>query len=394
MATQEKTVFFGPFFGELGWELAYWHGWVKKMCRERYQSFRKIIASYPGREPFYPDLDEFWPHPSEIYKLKISQRNYTSDFWIGNLPKGNIYANFDRNIGKYARDLLQKYKEKLPADTVFYVPHSLNAYQSEGDWKFFGSLILKGVGFFKTIKVLSIDFEHQIFEAIKPTSQGREFLRKIVNSDQRIIAIFPRSRLKRPDVNWPIEKYSLLINNLQKKYPRHLIGIFGSPGGAYFADGAPSNCLDLINLPENLRFNVQLAALEQTDLAVGGMSGAIHVVLMSGCPSLTWGYEVKKGTVNKQNFLKTRMVYWPEVNPSVKKIEDLVDLMMNKKEKEIIYPADLKENWNYKEKRSSIAKTTDFIRLAFREIASRLLLQYLKNKKLEEGVVNNIFLKK
>jgi len=388
-----KTVFFGPFFGELGWEYAYWHGWVRKMCREKYQLYKKIVASYPGREPFYPDADEFWSHPPEITKLKISQRGYISDWWIDNLPKADNQKDIDRNIGQYAEELLKKYKEKLPVDTIFYTPHKLNAYYLNGEKYLIGTLWLKGLSFYKRPKTLSALFKHQIFENLKPTNKGEDFLNKIINSDQRMIAVFPRHRTsRRPDKSWSKEKYDSLINYLKEKYPKHLIGILGAPGGCYYVDGVPSNCLDLINLPNELRFDVQVAALKRSDMAVGSESGGIHNALLVGCPTIEWGWAVNKKIVEELNFLKTRLIFWPEINPSVEIIEKIVSLMMEKKEKEINYPSFSEENWDKKEKKPFIARKIDFIRIASREVVARIFLKFLKKKKLKEGTINNFIL--
>ena len=387
----KKTVFFGPFFGEFGWEASFWHGWVRKMCRKKYRSYRKIAASYPGREPFYPDVDEFWPHPSEINKLKISQRGYIADCWIGNLPETDNQTGIDKNIGQYAERLFQKYQKELPDNTIFYVPYKLNTYQLNGNKYLFGVLFLKGLILYRMPKTLSLKFEHQIFESLEPTSEGREFLQQIVDSKKKIIAVFPRYRLsRRIDKSWPREKYDLLIKDLQRKYTEHIIGIFGAPGGAYYVDGVPSGCLDLINLPKEKGFDVQLAALKQSDIAIGSISGALRVAQLAQCPVVEWGPPIEqKEVLEKQNFLKTRSIFWPEKNPSVEIVENLVHLMMEEKEKEVVYPKFLKES----EKEELYYKKLH-ISLILREIVSRPFLMYLRRKKLKEGTINNFLIKK
>lgn len=386
----KKTVFFGPFFGELGWEFAYWHGWVRKMCKEKYQSYRKIVASYPGREPFYPNADEFWPHPPEITKLEISQRGYIADCWIRDLPEVDNQADISENIGQYAERLFKGYKERLPKDTIFYVPHKLNIYHLDRKQYLIGTLFLKGISFYKRPKTLSAPLEHQIFEVLRPTEKGEEFLNKLINSEKRIIAVFPRYRTsRRPDKSWPREKYDSLIAYLKKQYPDHIIGIFGAPGGCYYVDGVPSNCLDLINLPENLRFNIQVAALKRSDIAVGSESGGIHIALLAGCPTIEWGWAAHEKALEELNFLRTRLVFWPEINPSVETVENIISLMKSKREGEVVYPSFSRENWNRKEKELFIIRKINFGRIILREILSRIFLKYLKSKKLKEGVIDN-----
>lgn len=379
-----KTVFFGPFLGEFGWEASYWHAWVRKMCRERYKNYRKIAASYLGREPFYQDVDEFWSHPSEIKDLKISQRGYITDFWIKNLPESNVKNKADKNISQYADRLLKKYKEKLPKDTIFYVPHKLNLYYMNGKKYFFGIPTFKLLKIYRVPKTISIDPKHQLFEILNPTQKGEQEFKEIFNLNKRIIALFPRYRsTRRIDKNWQKDKYDLLIKGLQKKYPQHTIGIFGTPEGAYYAEEVPNGCIDLIHLPDEKRFDIQLAALQQSDIAVGSVSGALRTVQLTGCPIVEWGWGAyQKLAIEGENFLKTRSVYWPDMNPSVETIENLVKMMMEKREKEIIYPVIVKEKWDitpyYKEM---------FFRIVFREIINKLVIFYFKNKKLKEGVI-------
>lgn len=398
----EKTVFFGPFFGELGWEFAYWHGWVKKICREKYQSYRKIAASYPGRGPFYPDADEFWPHPPEISKLKISHRGYITDCWIGNLPKADNQTDIDGNISQYAEELLNKYKEILPNDTIFYVPHKLNAYYLDGKQYFIGTLFVKGLSFYKRPKVFSALFEHQIFENLAPTKKGNEFLNKFINPNQKIITVFPRHRVaRRPDKSWGVENWNELIDWLQKKYPKHCVYLLGAPGGCYYNDGiVPLGCIDLINLPKemsSMRFDIHLAILKKSDLAIGSLSGAMRVVHGVGCPSVEWGPPVDIKNVKEQNcwapFLDRRYIFWPEMNPSVEKVKELVDLMMTGREKEIVYPKIKKKD---KKAEKPLSYKGIFIwelpPRVFREVLARPFLWRLKKKKLPEGVINNFFL--
>src|SRR5258708_38385520 len=81
-----KTVFFGPFIGEFGWELLFWQGWVRKMCRNEFRNHHKVVASYPGRQAFYPYADEVWPLPERFLNLKVSGHSYFTDGWRGGYP--------------------------------------------------------------------------------------------------------------------------------------------------------------------------------------------------------------------------------------------------------------------------------------------------------------------
>lgn len=60
-----KTILFGPFFGEYGWEFARFQPSVRHCC-EKNPKAHTIIMSTPGHQHLYPFCDEFWPLPEYI----------------------------------------------------------------------------------------------------------------------------------------------------------------------------------------------------------------------------------------------------------------------------------------------------------------------------------------
>jgi len=54
-----KVAFFGPWYGEFGWELMTWQAYA----RNRAQEFDKVyVCSFPDMAPLYEDFAEFIPH--------------------------------------------------------------------------------------------------------------------------------------------------------------------------------------------------------------------------------------------------------------------------------------------------------------------------------------------
>ena len=54
-----KIAYFGPWFGEFGWELLTWQGF----CRAKSQEYDKVyVCSFPDMEFLYKDFAEFIPH--------------------------------------------------------------------------------------------------------------------------------------------------------------------------------------------------------------------------------------------------------------------------------------------------------------------------------------------
>lgn len=342
-----KTVFFGPFIGEFGWELSFWQGWVRKVCKGEFKDYRKIAASFPGRQPFYPYVDEFWSLPESFLKLGISGHGYYTDGWRGGYP-GRQFETYTLrsvlgplrrlrrphriwvekpvdapDVEPQAEAMLVEFKQRLPEDTIYFVPWKWDRYGPDG--LEFGLRIPQGVRPTSDVPVIKhIDFRYQLLEYLEPTPEGERTFRQIVLDERRLIAIFPRCRaIRRADKNWAREKYVELIQRLQSAWPDFLVAVFGEPGGAYFADGVPGGCLGLIHVQPDRRMDIQVAALKRCVMALGSMSGAMLVALAAGCPALIWGLASSQARYHRENFMGTPMIYYTELDPSVNTVFEL-----------------------------------------------------------------------
>ena len=323
----KPTVFFGPFIGEFGWELLYWQGWVRKMCQGYFKHYQKIAASFPGREPFYPDVDQFIAHPSKFLYKTISSRDYRTDNWQINLA--SQYKHSDLMIGEeLVQKLLCHYKKEINDEkTKFIVPTQWNCFH-EFNLEF-GVWYPADAENDDQIITKKIPFSQQYLDYLYPTNRGIFECAKIVEPSQPILAVFPRERVYRnPDINWPKESYEWLIRRLQKEYPEYKIGIFSEPGGAYFVDEIPEGCLDFINTDPVVRTDIQVAALKQTKLAIGSISGAIFFALACGAPSLTWGFPESEKHYYSENFMKSPFHFITNILPSVDWVFSKVQWMM------------------------------------------------------------------
>lgn len=337
-----QTVFFGPFIGEFGWELLFWQGWVREQCLTTFAASRKIAASYPGREPFYPYVDEFWPLPDDFVQARFSGHNYILDGWRHGYPgttksvRTYKYGVIPRwswpesplstmDTERVAEQVLETFRQRLPSDATCFIPWRYQRFAGVA----FGPCISDRPRSTADFVVHRIPFSHQRLEAIGQTHEGERLFKALVPTETRMIAVFPRFRsVRRTDKNWSAENYRDLIGRLQSRFPRLVIAILGAPGGAYFEDGVPKDCMDFINVPERHRMDLQIAALKRCILAVGSMSGAILVALAAGCPSLTWGYPGERDRYHQENFLKTRFYYHPEMDASVQEIFEMATSMI------------------------------------------------------------------
>lgn len=343
---KNKTVFFGPFVGEFGWEYLYWHAWVNKVCQTEYKDYRKIISSYPGRESFYSNIDEYWAHPPEILNALKSCNGYIADFWINGYPRPNTSINkkflglipyeswqyiekkeSTNDIFDEVRKLLKKYKSKLPENTVYFIPFEKNAYE---DFTF-GVRIASNPNSDKDIIQTPIPFSKQNFELLQPTEFAKGIIKEYIDDQDKLIAIYPRNRShRRTDKNWSKDNYLKLISYFKNNHPEYKIGIFGAPDQAYFDDGVPDGTIDFINLPDNQRMNIQVAALKQSYLAVGSLSGAVLVSRAAGVPTLSWGLQRDADRFHEENRNEIETIFHPVQNPLPEDIEILSSSILNK----------------------------------------------------------------
>ncbi|MFQ5692237.1 MAG: glycosyltransferase family 9 protein, partial [Nitrospinota bacterium] len=328
-----KTVLFGPFIGELGWELMWWQGWVRKVCQTTYAGCHRIAVSTPGREPFYPYVDEFWPLPDHIQKRLRSQRNYITDYWRNGLPQAGgfpikkLLLNLRlqrKEVSETALPdlepdiaaLIASYRKRVPGELVVHCPCYLNHFAPDG--LTFGVSCPEKPRSERSIRPHKIPLAQQLLEPIQPTARGLEELDRLASPQERLIAVFPRNRtMRRSDKNWPREKYDRLIRALQTRYPDHRVAILGDPVGAHYADGVPEGCLDLINCAPQVRLDLQVAALSRCGLALGSFSGAILLALACRCPAVTWGYQNVAKLYHDETYLNTSFVYYPFMESSV-----------------------------------------------------------------------------
>ena len=340
MNPPQRVVVFGPFVGEFGWEFKFWQGWVRRMCRERFAGYRKIVASFPGRAVFYPDADAFWPHPKELAPDRVSSLGYITDYWRNGWPKPNRryearswigrrrWVKETLDAGSVVPDLepqllalVEEYRAALPPDTTWFVPWRLNEIAADG--LTFGATYPDTPSQDADFVQYSIPFHLQCLEPLVATAAGEVALARLSDPHDEFLAIFPRRRrLRRPDKNWEQERWDALITGARKRLPSLRIAILGEPGGAFYEQGVPSGCVDLINVPQDVRLDAQIATLQRSRAAVGPVSGAIVVAQATGTPTVSWDYPGRLGIASAVNFFDTPMRSLERIDPPVDVVLD------------------------------------------------------------------------
>jgi hypothetical protein len=320
----KPRIFFGPFVGELGWEQSFFSGYVRRFAQFASGQVEIHVASYPGRNVFYGEDVFFHAHPDWFASLPLSQNGYVADQWFGDWPQAKNPQRFGRDVVRAHDQLLDFHLAAIGEVDRVVAPARLFRCVIDPS-KVWGT-------YFSPLRPLSpapltirIEPSHQAWSHLTPSAAATRALNErypgtFNDPDIERIAVLPRLRLgRRPDKNWPEEYYRDLIRRLQALRPSAKIILIGAPGGAYFAGGeVPGGTVDLINLPdERMRLDLHVAAIRQCRFAVGGLSGAMLMVLACGTPVVEWGYAHHEPETRRQNFLQTPLLYIAENMPSV-----------------------------------------------------------------------------
>lgn len=166
-----NKVVFGPWTGEFGWELAYWQGYVRKMCYNEYNNAYKVAISYDGHQILYDSIDRFVSLPTSIANKVLSQKAIQC---MGGLVGDDCSTEINALITEYKR----------------------NGY--------------KIVTYDSKLMPSNLDYKNYLQEFI-PLRTNNQYGSV---SDKRSVALFPRCRQHESFRNWPKEYWIQLAKTL------------------------------------------------------------------------------------------------------------------------------------------------------------------------------------
>jgi ADP-heptose:LPS heptosyltransferase len=348
--------FFGPFIGEFGFELVYWHGWLRYI-KENYfkKNDKMIVSSFPGRYPLYEFADEFIPLPEWYIKNNFSERGYFIDWEDYDLKKQTEIKNEMSKLIQYFKDHLKdkevmfvnEYPQKIYTQKLYYrIKRQFNKKildKFKGEKKidsvksylencntFAGKYVKKPLFVnypsLRTGDYLGQEprFEHQKYIKLKPTNIGEIRKKEILEENnydgkKPIFTIFPRKRIiRRPDKNWTEDNWMNFISNLIKKFDP-LIILCGTKNGSFLTNYKnDSNVINIINESPNSLMDLQLAFIKMCEVSIQGKSGSVNLALQANCPSFLMGEEKERYYVCKrENPFSTSIYFYTEyeLNP-------------------------------------------------------------------------------
>ena len=227
-------IFAGPFIGEFGWELSYWHAWLRFIKNKKFPNSKMIVSSYPGREQLYDFADQFIPLNDKFIKKNYSQRAFFLDFKkseIDELRKDlfELYDYLYNKIPYKNYTHISCFPQKIHTTNFFYrIKKKIEIFKANKDHianfnNFAGKEIKEPfhLNFPFNEKKYYPQFPHlkdQIFRELCQTKSSEIIVNKIISkyNKKNIFTLFPRKRSqRRVDKNWGEDKWRLFINSLK-----------------------------------------------------------------------------------------------------------------------------------------------------------------------------------
>ena len=331
-----RVVVFGPFIGEFGWELLFWHGAVRQLCRSEFKNDYRIAVSRPGYEAFYPEVHEFEALPNGLLPSNFSAKGYFCDGWVDGLPgfPGKRRYLDRRNLSRLARGKMPTRIERTIRWDGPSIKPKVDEYCSVLRGKYGSGCLLvtpfqenniSGLRFgidlnrkprdVDNAQALLPPFSQQALDYLQPANQeSHHWARDEFRDKESVVSVFPRSRsFRRPERNWNREKYLSLIHMLQAD--GHTVALLGEPSGAHFSGENVAGCINLIDVEPSIRLERQIATLQHSRFAVGALSGSLLVALATGTPSIVFGTPEHEMRLYRENYMNSPLSYVAEQDP-------------------------------------------------------------------------------
>lgn len=294
-----RRILFGPFCGELGWEVARWHAHLKWLRENGYKDDYIVACSYPDREAFYPEADKFVSLPTPFLA-----KGYPVSGYI-------IYPQWPRTkIIEEMRKVAEQVKVENRCDEII------------SPWLKLGT------------EERPVPIDNQIFQKLEPKSK-RKFGFDLSNS----IVVFARGRKDiAPYKNWKEDVWIRIVTWLRNK--GYLIVLAGKPSGNLLADYVAEGVINKIK--EDSTIDLILDLMSQSKFVLGNVSGTMHLANLCMCESIVFGpvkdtaggllenrFTTSENPLgNKVHYIKTGKFRSPEFHLPFEKIRGELDKIL------------------------------------------------------------------
>lgn len=271
---KKDNIVFGPFIGELGWEILRWSGfvrWYKKTNPEK----NIVVSTRSDRYDLYHNsVDDI-----DLFRIENDYVNYTPNCYKCDTLPDKMYDLIIHGINK-----------KYPGYYIFD-PKKFACNRNMFNFQ-------------------EMDFNYT------PHEDNSKIIRKVVkeNLNKKIITISSRHRedSKRTSKrNWGLNNWEELYNflNITNKY---LVFVAGVSPTYHKARSVYNNLINLEDYKSNVNLisdiGLTIEAIKQSDMVIGTQSAAILLSNLLKTPTFFWGDEIERHAV-VENIFSTPCFY-------------------------------------------------------------------------------------
>ena len=265
-----KRIVFGPFVGEFGWEILRFSGFVR-WYKNNYPNKEIFVSTRESSKDLYTGcVDDM-----DLFRLEGDYSSFSPNCYHGSGLKEDQY-----------KELLLGVESRFPKSFIFQ-PFKYGCFRNVFNFE-------------------QMDFNYT------PDINNKKMIDHIksFNNGRKCICVASRQRKDISLRNWGEKRWKDLINLFERggKFTVFIIG----KGNSYVRSGNGYknvfNIEDYVNYENDITdIGLGIEAIKTSKLVVGVQSGAILLSNLIGTPTLMWGHEVKRHSID-ENIKKTKCI--------------------------------------------------------------------------------------
>jgi hypothetical protein len=297
----KKPIIFGPFVGELGWEIMRWSGFIRRYKKIN-QELDIVIATRKDRYDLYSDLfDKFELFDLELDNVKTQQNCYFN-MHLPNIMKQELLSKIRKNYPGYKIILPDEFGCRK---NIFDFSEMDFQYCPSGR----NSEIFKILSYRNTKKLPSI----------------------CITSRIRFYPSIDRGKINACRRNWggpKCEEYWNKLFELIELDGKIFAYVLGVSPTYCKAPNTYSNMINIEDFIEDETSNIGLTieAIKNCDMTVGSQTAAIVLSNLLKTKTMFWGNEISR-LVENENIYQTKCIGLSDKNYDKYKPDDIYKLI-------------------------------------------------------------------
>ena len=324
-----KNILIGPFIGEFGWELCYWHGWVKKYSKSHPNS-KIFVASFEKSYPLYDNfVFKFIPISKKFMDKKYSLNGYFPNFKnLSNNEKENFKDLYLQEVLRL-KSIIKDDNDNEIIHLPFYPQRNRSKFSHliyilkkilkiDNEDTIYNENPYKGLPIKNYLNFLIYDYDkawdvqvppknYQIVNFLKPTNKINNLYLKVIKqiNTKNFVTLFPRKRdMLRPERNYSETKWKIFIKKLVDELN---LGVFicGTPNGAGLKSFKYKNVYNTVFEEEKYLLDLHIALLNNSKYSIHSQSGSAYLSMFTGNFTFFFGLENYRRRFNNDNVLNS-----------------------------------------------------------------------------------------